>query len=99
MIIKLQNGSQIQVEEGLNSYDVAKIISEDLARNAVCASVNGKLVDLSDKLSDGDELRIITLRDPEGLDVYRHTASHVLAQAIKTIYPTCNLAIRAFTTI
>jgi len=93
MEIKLQNGSVMQVENGLSAYEVAKLISEDLARNAVCASVNGNLVDTSTILNDGDELRIITLRDSEGLDVYRHTASHVLAQAIKTIYPTSNLAI------
>ncbi len=93
MEIKLANGSSMEIEQGLNAYDVAKLISEDLARNAVCAKINGELVDTSAVLKEGDELRIITLRDAEGLEVYRHTCSHVLAQAIKTIYPTCKLAI------
>ncbi|MBO4963011.1 MAG: threonine--tRNA ligase [Clostridia bacterium] len=91
--MKLANGSSMQVEQGLNAYDVAKLISEDLSRNAVCAKINGKLVDTSAIVNDGDELKIITLKDAEGLEVYRHTCSHVLAQAIKTIYPTCKLAI------
>jgi len=93
MEIKLANGSSMEIENGLSAYDVAKILSEDLARNAVCAKINGELVDISTKLNDGDNLKIVTLRDAEGLEVYRHTCSHVLAQAIKTIYPTCKLAI------
>ncbi len=64
-----------------------------MARSAVAAKVNGTLCDLSSKLTDGDTLEIITLKDKEGLEVYRHTCAHVLAQAVKNIYPTCNLAI------
>ncbi len=92
MNILLKNGS-LQVEEGASCADAAKSISEGLARSAVAAKVNGTLCDLSSKLTDGDTLEIITLKDKEGLDVYRHTCAHVLAQAVKNVYPTCNLAI------
>ena len=92
MNILLKNGS-IQLDEGASCADAASKISESLSRSAVAAKINGKLCDLSCGLSDGDNLEIVTLKDKEGLDVYRHTCAHVLAQAVKNIYPTCNLAI------
>lgn len=93
MEISLKNGDKLSVDAGASCWDAARAISEGLARNAVAVKVNGKLVDLSNALNDGDVLEIITLKDKEGLDVYRHTCSHVLAQALKNIFPTCNLAI------
>ena len=93
MEIKLKNCNVVSLEDGATCADAAHAISEGLARSAVAAKVNGNLCDLSTKLADGDSLEIITLKDKEGLDVYRHTCAHVLAQAIKNIYPTCNLAI------
>ncbi len=92
MKIKLKNGD-IDLENGSDCYAAALKISDGLARNAVAAKVNGVLCDLSAKLADGDSLEIVTLKDKEGLDVYRHTCSHVLAQAVKNIFPTCSLAI------
>ncbi len=93
MEILLKNGEKIEVEEGADCAAAALKISESLARAAVAAKINGKLCDLSAKLSDGDRLDIVTLKDREGLEVYRHTCAHVLAQAIKNIYPTSKLAI------
>ena len=93
MEIKLKNGSAMSVLDGSSCLDAARSISEGLARSAVAAKVNGVLCDLSAKLSEGDLLEIVTLKDKEGLEVYRHTCAHVLAQAVKNIYPTCNLAI------
>lgn len=93
MNILLKNGEQFSLEEGADCLRCAAAISDGLARNAVAAKVNGKLVDIRTHLSDGDTVEIVTLKDKEGLDVYRHTCAHVLAQAVKTIYPTCNLAI------
>ena len=93
MIITLKNGNTLELENGLTVLDVAKQISEGLARNAVCAKIDGNLVDLSAVIDKDINLEIITLSDAEGLNVYRHTTSHVLAQALKTIYPTCKLAI------
>ncbi len=93
MKIYLKNGDELEVEQGSDCLAAASAISEGLARAAVAAKVNGHLVDLSHKLAEGDKLEIVTLKDKEGLDVYRHTCAHVLAQALKTIYPTCKLAI------
>ena len=93
MNVILPDGNTLSVEENATCFVVAKAISEGLARAAVAAKINGKLVDLSSPVKDGDKVEIVTLKDKEGLEVYRHTCSHVMAQAIKTIYPTCNLAI------
>ncbi|MBO4989244.1 MAG: threonine--tRNA ligase [Clostridia bacterium] len=93
MNIRLKNGDVLAVAEGATCLDAARAISEGLARNAVAAKINGELSDLSEVLSEGDALEIVTMKDPEGLHVYRHTCAHVLAQALKTIYPTCNLSI------
>ncbi len=93
MNITLKNGDVLSVREGATAYDCAAQISEGLVRAAVAAKVNGVLTDLSHVLAEGDALEIVTLKDREGLEVYRHTCSHVLAQALKTIYPTCKLAI------
>ena len=93
MNIILKNGERMELADNSTCLAAAQAISEGLARNAVCAKVNGETVDLSRVLNDGDSLEIVTLKDKEGLHVYRHTCAHVLAQAIKTIYPTCKLAI------
>ncbi len=93
MNITLKNGDKLAVEEGATAFAAAQAISEGLARAAVAAKVNGVLVDLAAVLHEGDTLEIVTLKDREGLEVYRHTCAHVLAQALKTIYPTCKLAI------
>ena len=93
MKITLKDGSFLEYDAPLTAGEVAKNISEGLFRNAVCAKVNGELVDLSTVIENDCDLQIITLKDKEGLDVYRHTASHVLAQAVKNIFPTSKLAI------
>ncbi len=93
MNVILKSGDAIEVKDGAKAYDVALAISEGLARNAVCAKANGELVDLSHEMKEGDTLEIVTLKDKEGLQVYRHTCAHVLAQALKTVYPTCKLSI------
>ena len=93
MKVYLPDNSEIIVVDGASVYDVALQISEGLARNAVAGKVDGKIVDLSTKVEEGQKVAILTLRDEEGLEIYRHTCSHVLAQAVKSIYPTCNLAI------
>lgn len=93
MNIVLKNGDKLELSEGANAQDAAQRISEGLARAAVAAKINGTLCDLATPLKEGDALEIVTVKDPEGLHVYRHTCAHVLAQAIKTVYPTCKLAI------
>lgn len=93
MEVILKNGDKLSLNDGASCFDAAKSISEGLARNAVAAKINGEIKDLSAQLCEGDNLEIVTLKDAEGLEIYRHTCSHVLAQALKTIYPTCKLAI------
>ncbi len=93
MKVTLKDGSVMEVENNSTVASVAKAISEGLYRNAVCGKVNGELVDLSHVLDGDCTLEIITLKDKEGLNVYRHTCSHVLAQAVKNIFPTSKLAI------
>ncbi len=93
MEVILKNGDKMSLADGSSCLQAAAAISEGLARNAVAAKVNGKEVDLSHILGVGDTLEILTLKDKEGLHIYRHTCAHVLAQALKTIYPTCKLAI------
>ncbi len=93
MEILLKNGDKLELDDGVSCVKAAQKISEGLARSAVAAKVNGELCDLSRVLKDGDSLEIVTLKDKEGMEVYRHTCAHVLAQAIKNIYPTCKLAI------
>lgn len=93
MKVKLVDGSVLELEKGTTVLGVAKAISEGLARNAVAGKVNGEICDLSKEIQDDAEVVIVTLKDEEGLNIYRHTCSHVLAQAVKNIYPTCSLAI------
>lgn len=93
MKITLPDSSVVEMAAGATVADVAKHISEGLLRNAVCGKVNGELVDLSHELTEDCEVKIVTLKDKEGLNVYRHTTAHVLAQAVKNIFPTSKLAI------
>lgn len=91
--ITLPDGSVRECEKGTKIYDIASEISEGLARNALCAGLNGKLTGLDTPVEEDAELRIYTFKDEEGREVYRHTTSHILAQAVKNIYPTVKLAI------
>ncbi len=93
MKITLKDGSVMEMQAGASVGEVAQAISEGLFRNAVCGKVNGELVDLSTKLDGDCNLEIVTLKDAEGLQVYRHTTAHILAQAVKNIFPTSKLAI------
>ena len=93
MKVTLKNGNQVQFDGALSLLEIAKSISEGLAREAVVAKVNGELKDMQEVIDCDCEVNFYTLKDKEGLDVYRHTCSHVLAQAVKTIYPTAQLAI------
>ena len=92
MVITLKGGDKKEYAMPVTCKEVAQDISEGLARAAVCAKVDGKLVDLSYKLDKDCELEIVTLKDKEGLNVYRHTTAHVLAQAVKAIFPSSTMA-------
>ncbi|MDR0975948.1 MAG: threonine--tRNA ligase [Christensenellaceae bacterium] len=89
--ISLKDGSVIEVAKDSSILDIAKKISEGLARVAVAGEVNGKLVDLSYKLTEDARLNIITAKDDRAREIMRHTTSHVLANAIKRLYPSARL--------
>ena len=92
--VTLKDESIIEVEEGIQIIDVAKKISEGLARNATCASVNDQVVDLRFKITQDCNLVIHTFEsDLEGKKAYWHTTSHIMAQAIKRLNPNAKLAI------
>ena len=93
MTVTLKDGSTIDVEQGEKLLDVAKRISEGLARNALIAKVDGKLVDLSRTIDSDCTVEFLTFKDEEGRNAYRHTCSHILAQAVKNLYPGVKLAI------
>ena len=93
MKVMLKDGSSKEFANGLSVLEIAKEISEGLARAACAGKVNGEVVDLRTVVNDDCELEILTCKDAEGLRVLRHTASHVMAQAVKRLYPDTKLAI------
>ena len=93
MIITLKDGSTKEYDSPRSAYEVALDISEGLARAATAAQVNGKTVDLRTMISEDCQLNILTANDKEGLAALRHTTSHVLAEAVKHLFPEAKLAI------
>ena len=93
MKITLKDGSVKEYSEAKSVYEIAKDISEGLARVACAGEVNGEIVDLRTELSSDCNLNIVTASDPEGLKVIRHTASHVLAEAVKRLFPNAKITI------
>lgn len=91
--VLLPDGSKMELPEGSRVLDLASAISQRLAKDAVAGKVNGELVDLSCVLEDGSQVEIITMDSPEGLEVLRHSTAHVMAQAVKRLYPEAKLAI------
>lgn len=91
--VKLNDGSVREIEEGSNIYELAKLLSKNLAKSAVVGEVNGTLVDLSYKLKNNDEVNILTFEDEKAVEVMRHSTSHVMAQAVKRVFKDVKLAI------
>lgn len=93
MKITLKDGSVKEYSEAKSVYDIAKDISEGLARVACAGEVDGEIADLRTIVDRDCELNIVTAGDPEGLRVIRHTASHILAEAVKRLYPEAKVTI------
>ena len=93
MKITLKDGSVKEFAESKSVYDIALDISEGLARAACCAKIDGETVDLRTMATQDCRLEICTAKDPEGLAALRHTTSHVLAEAVKRVFPDAKLAI------
>ena len=93
MIITLKDGSTKEYEKEMAIIDIASDISEGLARVATAAELNGEVVDLRTVVKEDANLNILTANDEKGLAALRHTTSHVLAEAVKNLYPEAKLAI------
>lgn len=91
--ITLPDGSVKEAEKGVSAAEIVKSISEGLYRNAVAVKIDGEARDLNCVLDADCDFKVLTFADDEGKQVYWHTASHVLAQAVKRIFPTAKLAI------
>lgn len=91
--VKLNDGSIKEIPESSSIFELASLISKNLAKCAIVGEVNGTLVDLSYKLKDNDEVNILTHDDDKAVEVIRHSTSHIMAQAVKRIYKDAKLAI------
>lgn len=93
MKITLKDGSVKEYNEAKSVFDIAKDISEGLARVACAGELDGEIVDLRTMIDKDCSLNIVTASDPEGLRVIRHTASHILAEAVKRLFPEAKVTI------
>ncbi len=93
MKVTLKDGSVKEYQSAKSVYEIAADLSEGLARAACAGEVNGKVMDLRTVIDSDCTLNILTANDPEGLRVVRHTCSHVMAEAVKRIFPEAKLAI------
>ncbi|HEY5275662.1 MAG TPA: TGS domain-containing protein, partial [Coriobacteriia bacterium] len=91
--VLLPDGSSKSVPEGATVLDVATSIGARLAAAAVAGRVDGKLTDLGTVVSDGQTIAIVTETSPEGLDVLRHSTAHVMAEAVKDLFPAATFGI------
>lgn len=91
--IRLKDGSTREVAKGATILEVAKSIHHGLAKEAVAGAVNGKVQSLSYTLEEDCELEILKFEDKDGRDAFRHTSSHILAQAVKKLFPEAKLGI------
>ena len=91
--VKLIDGCMKEIEEGSNGYSLAASISKKLAKEAIAAKINDKLVDLNHGLKNDDQVEIITADSEDGIEIIRHSTAHVMAQAVKRIYGNVKLAI------
>ena len=85
--IKLPDGKKILFSKTITGFEIAKKISQSLAKEACLMNVNGELKDLSFSINKNVEVKIITAKDKEGLEVIRHDAAHVLAMAVQELFP------------
>lgn len=91
--VTLPDASRREYEAGVTVADVTQSIGAGLAKAALCGKVDGKLVDLSYKLEKDASVAIVTAKDPEGLELLRHSTAHLMAQAVKELYPTAEVTI------
>ena len=89
--VKLPDGSLKEVPKGTTALEIAKGISPRLADAALAAKTNGDLIDLTKPLEEDTSLRLLTERDPEALEIFRHSSAHLLAAAVLELFPETKL--------
>lgn len=90
--VSLPDGSQKTLPAGSTGYDLAASIGAGLAKAVMASVINGRTRDLKWVLADGDQVRLLTKKDPESLDVLRHSTAHILAQAVQNLFPGTKIA-------
>ena len=91
--ITLPDDSKLEFEAPVTGLDVARKISENLAKNALAVQIDGTLTDLTTPIATNARISIITNKNPEGLEILRHTAAHIMAQAVEALYPNAQATI------
>jgi len=89
--LRLLDGRGLKFKKGVKSLDILNKINRDLSDKAVAVKFNGELIDLTEELNESGNLEILTVDSPEGMDVYWHTSAHLLAHAVKRLYPHAKL--------
>ncbi|MFW6378931.1 MAG: TGS domain-containing protein, partial [Nanoarchaeota archaeon] len=85
--LTLPDGNENEYKGGITGLEIAQQISEGLARQAIAIKHNDKLIDMTRPITEDGSFQILTFRDEEGVEVFRHSSAHLLAQAIKRLYP------------
>src|SRR4051794_35257024 len=93
LTLKLPDGSDLELSEGATGADAGQAIGAGWARAALAVRADGELRDLSAPLADGERLEIVTDKDPDGLELIRHDAAHVMAEAVLDIWPDAKISI------
>ena len=91
--VTLPDGSARSLHEGAKVSDLAAAIGAGLAKASIAGKINGRLVDLSTKLEEGVQVELITAKSPEALEIIRHSTSHLMAQAVKSLFPKVKVTI------
>jgi len=91
--VTLPDGTSREIENGATAAEVAASIGKGLAKAALAAEVGGRLVDLNTPINENAQIKIITFDSPEGKEIYRHSTSHIMAQAVKDLFPTVKVTI------
>ena len=92
-VVRLPDGSERKFDQPVTVMDVATSIGTGLARAAIAGKINGKLVDTSDLIKDDSDLSIVTEKDADGLEIIRHSSAHLLAHAVKELFPGAQVTI------
>ena len=91
--IQFPDGSQKEFDSGISGYDVAKSISHGLAKQALAVKLNGQIIDLFAPIDTDAPIEILTFSQDEGKEVFWHSSSHIMAQAVQELFPGTKLAI------